>query len=112
MTNAVEAVGCKIVLRALTVNDPVLKKMNAMGLVVSEMTREDMKRAQAGVDRGTVVEIGPSCSEQYIAGIKVGDTISFAKYAGKIVTALEDDEDKYLLINDEDVVCKYRSTHG
>jgi co-chaperonin GroES (HSP10) len=107
--SAVEAVGCKLVLKALTVEDPILKKMNAIGLEIAQMTKEDQKRAQAGVDKGEVIAIGPSCSEQYIGGIKVGDTIAFAKYAGKIVEALNDPEDKYLIINDEDVVVKFRS---
>lgn len=112
MAHAVEAVGCKIVLRSLVVEDPILKKAQTLGFALPKETQEDMKRMQAGVDKGEVLEIGPTCSDQYVAGIKVGDTVVFAKYAGKIVPALDDENDKYLVINDEDVVCKYRSKNG
>jgi len=83
-----------------------------MGLALARETQEDMKRMQAGIDSGEVIEIGPGCNDQYIGGIKVGDTIVFAKYAGKIVANPDDAEDKYLVINDEDVVCKFRSKHA
>lgn len=110
--SAVEAIGCKLVLRVQRVEDydPTIKSAKAVGIVIPE--HEDNKRAQAGIDKGVVLEIGPTCNEEYIKGVKVGDTVGFAKYGGKIVSALDDNEDRYLIINDEDVVCKFRSKNG
>lgn len=64
------------------------------------------KREQAGVDSGTVVAIGPSAFKDF-GGDKwcsVGDRIAFAKYSGKVV---EDGGDKFIVLNDEDVVYVY-----
>jgi len=109
---AVEAVGCRLVLRVKEVIDPVLERAKRAGFALATETEKDQQRAQAGVDKGTVLSIGPNCSPAWIEGVKVGDEVAFAKYAGKLVTALDDPEDKYLIINDEDVVCTYRSKNG
>jgi len=113
MSNAVEAIGCRVVLRVQKVEDfdPVFKKAKNAGLVFAD-DHEDAKRKQAGIDKGVVLELGPHCDPAYVEGIKVGDTVGFAKYAGKIVASLDDSEDKYLVLNDDDLICKFRSRHG
>ena len=112
MKHAIEAVGSKLVLRVRNVEDfdPVFQKAKKAGLVIAET--EDQHRKQAGIDKGEVLEMGPDCHPAYIGGVKVGDMIAFAKYSGKIVVSLDNPEDKYLVINDEDVVAKYRSKNG
>ena len=62
-------------------------------------------RADASVDKGVVIAIGPSAWKDFHgdAWCKVGDEIIFAKFAGKIVQDPEDLED-YFILNDEDVV--------
>ena len=109
---AVEAIGCRLVVRVQDVDDfdPVVQNAKKFGIVIADT--DDQKRKQAGIDRGEVLAIGPNCDSAYVGGIQVGDFIAFAKYSGKIVTALDDPEDKYLIINDEDVVVKYRSKNG
>lgn len=79
------------------------KRASAMNLVIPET--EDKKRAQGGVDQGTVVAIGPTAFRDFNTDcpIKVGDNVAFAKYSGKVVTD-PDDEKEYVLLNDEDVV--------
>jgi len=109
---AIHAVGCRLVLRVEQVIDPKLERAKKAGLVLAAETEKDQERAQAGVDKGIVLSIGPNCSPAWIEGVKVGDEIAFAKYAGKLVTAKDDPEDKYLIINDEDVICTYRSKNG
>lgn len=106
---AVEAIGCKIILRVQRVEDydVTFKKAKEVGIIIAD--HDDNRRAQAGIDKGEVLAIGPSCSDQYIQGVQVGDMVGFAKYGGKIVSALDDPDDRYLIINDEDVVCKFRS---
>jgi co-chaperonin GroES (HSP10) len=91
----VQAVGCKIVIKVERVedHDPVFKRAKAAGLALAE-NHEDRLREQASIDRGEVLEIGPSCSDQYVAGVAVGDMIAFAKYSGKVVTDLENKDEK------------------
>lgn len=109
---AVNAIGCRLVLRVEEVIDPVLERAKKAGFKLAAATEDDMKRAQAGVDKGVVLAIGPNCAPAWVEGVNVGDTVAFAKYAGKLVTALDNSEDKYLIINDEDVIATYRSTNG
>ena len=78
-----------------------------LGLIIPET--DDKKRAQAGVDKGTVVAIGPTAFRDFNTEcpIKVGDRVAFARFAGKIV----DDpstEEQFVILNDEDIVCIYK----
>jgi co-chaperonin GroES (HSP10) len=84
--------------------DPRYKQARAAGIVIPD--HEDNKRAQAGVDKGTVVAIGPTAYVGFDTEcpLKVGDVIAFARYSGKVVTD-PDDNEEYVLLNDEDVVC-------
>lgn len=79
------------------------KRALAMGLVIPET--DDKKRAQAGVDQGTVVAIGPTAFRDFgvECPISVGDMVAFAKYSGKIITDPEDGIE-YVALNDEDIV--------
>lgn len=71
------------------------------GLIVQTEARE-----QAGVDSGVVIAIGPNAFKDFggEAWCSVGDRIAFAKYSGKVV---EDGDDKFIVLNDEDVVYVY-----
>lgn len=79
------------------------KRMKELGWAIPET--EDKKRAQAGVDQGTVVALGPTVFKDFGTDcpIKVGDSIAFAKYSGKVITDPENNIE-YVAINDEDVV--------
>lgn len=79
------------------------QRAEAIGIIIPE--HEDNKRAQAGVDKGTVVSIGPTAYRDYGVDvpIKVGDVIAFARYSGKTIVDPKDDEE-YVALNDEDVV--------
>lgn len=83
-------------------------KMKELGLVLAET--EDRKRAQAGVDTGTVVGMGATAFRDFntSAPIAVGDKIAYARFSGKFITDPETDEE-FVAINDEDVVCVYKS---
>lgn len=63
-------------------------------------------REQKGVDRGTVVRCGPTAFNDYNSAnpLNVGDEIVFAKFAGKEVVDPESPDEKFVLINDEDVI--------
>jgi len=79
------------------------QRAEAMGIIIPE--HEDNKRAQAGVDKGTVVSIGPTAYRDFNTEVpvKVGDVVAFARFSGKTITDPKDDEE-YVALNDEDLV--------
>lgn len=70
-----------------------------------EIINSNKKREDASVDKGVVQAIGPTAWKDFGGDpwCKVGDTILFAKFAGKVVEDPETKEDVFIL-NDEDVV--------
>jgi len=98
--------------------DPVYARARKAGLAFADT--EDSRRAQAGLDRGTVIQVGPDAWKAFhysangMYGVDfepwcvVGDLIAFAKYSGKMIEDPETEE-KYIVINDEDVVAVLRS---
>jgi co-chaperonin GroES (HSP10) len=68
-------------------------------------TMDEHAREQAAVDSGTVLAIGATAFKDFgtESPIKVGDTIVFARHAGKTVVDPESGE-KLTCLNDEDVV--------
>ena len=82
--------------------DKDIQKAKSIGLVIPEL--EEMKRAQASVDRGRVVSLGATAYRDYNVDppVKEGDIVNYAKFAGKII---EDNGTPYILLNDEDVLC-------
>lgn len=72
------------------------------GIIIPE--HEDNKRAQAGVDTGTVIAIGPTAYKDFGVAppIKIGDEVAFARFSGKVVRDPENDQE-YVLLNDEDI---------
>ena len=77
-------------------------KAKQIGLVIPD--HEDNKRAQAGVDTGVVIAVGPTAFKDFGVDppIKVGDKVAFARFSGKVINDPEDGED-YVLLNDEDI---------
>ena len=63
------------------------------------------KREQAAAEKGTVIRVGEMAFKDYGGTpehLKVGDTVFFAKYAGKFVK--DTDEQDYVLLNDDDII--------
>ena len=79
------------------------KRAEAMGLVIPDT--DDKKRAQAGVDQGYVVAIGPTAFKDFgiDTPVEVGDLVAFARYSGKTIVD-PDDNIEYVALNDEDIV--------
>lgn len=102
----VEAIIHRIVVKPDTLEDvdPVYKKAKEAGITFAEL--DEIKMERNAVDRGTVIEVGPTAFIDYhgVDVVKPGDYIAYAKYAGKTVKDFDGTE--YLVINDEDVVCK------
>ena len=81
-------------------------RMRELGLVVAET--DDRKRAQAGVDTGTVVAIGNTAFRDFgtTSPIEVGDKIAYARFSGKFITDPVTQEE-FVALNDEDVICVF-----
>ena len=73
------------------------------GLIIPD--HPDKTRAQAGVDTGTVVAIGPTAYRDFNTEVpvKIGDIVAFARFSGKTVIDPTDDVE-YVALNDEDLV--------
>ena len=79
------------------------QRAESLGIIIPE--HEDTKRAQAGVDKGTVVAIGPTAYRDFNVDVpvSVGDVVAFARFSGKTIVDPETDEE-YVALNDEDIV--------
>lgn len=73
-------------------------KKTAGGLYIPETSRE-MQATE-----GEVIAVGSECTE-----IQSGDTVFFGKYSG---AEMEREGTKFILMNEEDVLCKVRSKSG
>lgn len=82
--------------------DEVLRKATESGFLKDfQIINSNKKREDLSVDKGVVLQIGPTAwNDASLGGIpwcNVGDVIYFAKFAGK-------DIDGLFVLNDEDVV--------
>lgn len=84
--------------------DPIYKRAKESGIQLAT-AHDDFKRQEAGLDRGTVEQIGPTAFKDYgvECPIKVGDFVAFAKYAGKLIVDPRDPTMRYIIMNDEDI---------
>ena len=100
----IKVVGCRILLRPFKMEeqDAVWRRATAAGIKLPE---EVSKRAQANIDKGTVLQIGPSINRDYAGDVQVSDVIGFAKFGGKFIEDPEKEGEYLLVINDEDVIC-------
>lgn len=83
--------------------DDVYKSARAMGL---EIVKDKQTRYQDSVDKGVILSIGATAWKDFGGEpwAKVGDTVVFAKHAGKKVEDPEDKDTHYVVLNDEDIV--------
>ena len=85
-------------------HDAVFKSAKAAGL---EIVKDGGVRYQASVDKGVIVLIGPTAWKAFDDGqpwAAIGNTVVFARNAGKTVEDPEDKDSTYLVLNDEDIV--------
>lgn len=87
-------------------HDPVMERARkelGMQFVLDKNTRYD-----ASVDQGVIIAVGETAWKDFGgAWASVGDTVVYAKNAGKVVEDPADPENpeyQYVLLNDEDVV--------
>jgi co-chaperonin GroES (HSP10) len=102
----IKVTGCRVLLKPFKIqeHDKVFASAEKAGIILTEISE---RKEQVNVDKGTVVEIGPNAHVDYVGDVAVGDTIGFAKFGGKFVCDPVDDQ-LYLIINDEDIICKFK----
>lgn len=84
--------------------DPVMASAKKNGILLAEV--EERKELTA-VDTGVVVQLGPVAFEDRGGAdkwCKVGDRVSYARHGGKVVKDPTNQENKFLVLNDEDIV--------
>lgn len=104
----IEVKGCRLLIQPFKIqeHDKTFARAKAAGLVLPEQSE---RKEQINVDKGTVLQIGSKCHEDFVDGLKVGDVIGYAKFGGKFITD-PDTEEIYLVINDEDVVVVFKDS--
>lgn len=81
--------------------DPTIAAAKKVGIVLSDLSE---RMEQTAIDTGIVLDIGPNAWKAFDDGhawAKRGDRVVYAKYGGKLV---KDGENKFLILNDEDVI--------
>lgn len=105
-----KACGHRVIVKPykLEEHDEVYKAAKKAGLEFA--ASKELKREEQGVDRGVVVQIGSTAWLTDVLGgvpwCSVGDTILFAKHAGKRFE-VPSTKEEFVIINDEDVVLVY-----
>ena len=102
----IQVTGCRVLVKPFKIqeHDKLFASAKKAGIVLPDFSE---RKEQVNVDRGTVLEIGTSVNKDYIGDTKVGDVVGFAKFGGKYIHDPVDDE-VYLVINDEDVICIFK----
>jgi co-chaperonin GroES (HSP10) len=97
--------GCKVLVKTFTLaeNDEIIKSAKRAGIELPEFSE---RREEINIDKGVVLKIGPSVSNEYVKDLQVGDTVGFARFGGKFIVDPADGV-KYLLLNDEDILCTF-----
>lgn len=102
----IKVTGCRILVQPfkLQEHDKTFARAKAAGIALPEMSE---RKEQINVDKGTVLQLGPNCHQDYVQDIKEGDVIGYAKFGGKFITDPQTEE-VYLVVNDEDVICVFK----
>lgn len=81
--------------------DPARARARALGIELPDNPRE-----RVTVESGVVVQVGPTAFVEYGGEpwCKVGDKISYARHGGMFVKNPDNQDESWLVINDEDVV--------
>ena len=99
---AIKAVGFRILVRP----DEVKTRTESGIELALDLNAEKGARVT-----GTIVDIGEIAWKAFnpqspYAGLRVGDRVYFAKYAGKRLVDF-DTKEEYVVLNDEDIVAKF-----
>lgn len=94
----------KIVGHRLLIQPDVVEEVTKSGIV---LVKKSVDLEQTAQERGTVLQIGPQCWDEFGDGTpwcKVGDKVFYPKYSGMRLREHMDDEKFLIALNDEDIV--------
>ena len=101
-------VGHRLLIKPVTLEevDPVFAAARRMGLDISERTQ---RQESSIIDRGIVEQIGPTAFADFggTAWCEVGDMVDYVRHGGKYVLDPDNKETKWLVVNDEDILCTW-----
>jgi len=102
----IKVTGCRVLIKPfkLQEHDKVYDSAKKAGIILTELSE---RKEQVNVDKGTVLQIGAKCHEDYVGDLAVGDTIAYAKFGGKFISEPGSDE-IFLVISDEDLICIFK----
>jgi co-chaperonin GroES (HSP10) len=102
----IKVTGCRLLVKPFKITEQHkdYARAAAANIIIPEFSE---RKEQINVDKGTVLQVGPTCHEDYVGDVKVGDVIGYAKFGGKFIADPKDDE-MYLVINDEDIICVFK----
>ena len=85
--------------------DDTYKRAKAAGI---QLVESNLQLEQSAVDKGEVLMIGDTAFKDFGGEpwVKVGDQVAFARFGGKLIENPVTKE-KLLLLNDEDIICKF-----
>ncbi len=84
----------------------VLGTKSAGGIIL----QSNVRMQAVNSDKGTVYMIGPEAwPDAKKQPVKVGDTVFYAKYGAKVLVDPEDEDNFFILCNDEDILVGYKS---
>lgn len=98
--------GCRLLIKPFKIqeHDKVFDSAKRAGIILTETSE---RKEQTLVDKGTVLQIGSKCHEDYVGDLKENDIIGFAKFGGKFIQD-PTTEEIFLIINDEDVIAIFK----
>lgn len=88
--------------------DPIYASARKSGLELLERTE---RQESTAVDTGIVVQIGPTAFDDFGGKenwCKEGDRVSYTRHGGKTISNPDDKEEKWLVLNDEDICMVWR----
>ena len=88
--------------------DDLVKRAQSLNLELPESALKKLERENESIDTGVVVAIGETAFKDFgiAPQVSVGDKIAFARYGGKVI-ADPYTKERFLVINDEDLICKF-----
>ena len=104
---SIQVTGCRILVKPfeLEEHDEVFRSAKKAGI---HHLDQDERKQKINIDKGTVLQIGSKCHEDYVGTLKVGEVVGFAKFGGKYIKDTVTQED-LLVISDEDIVCIFKN---
>lgn len=92
------------------VKQDIIEEKTKGGIILAPQSREQEQRAAT---KGVLIAIGPTAWQEFAEGeawAKIGDYVSFAKFAGIEMDGA--DGEKYMLLNDADALAVLNSTNS